>query len=72
MISINELVLAMKRLQKIPNEDRLKKICEVLDEDKDGNIEVEHILRVSFYDDLIMFEVITFNLIETGHVDSTP
>lgn len=46
VISINELVLAMKRLQKVPDDTRLQKIAEVLDEDSDGQIQVSHVLRV--------------------------
>lgn len=46
VISINELVLAMKRLQKLPDDTRLQKIAEVLDEDRDGHIDVSHVLRV--------------------------
>ncbi|XP_033757274.1 mitochondrial proton/calcium exchanger protein-like isoform X2 [Pecten maximus] len=46
LISINELLLALKRLQKVPNETRLQRIAEVLDEDKDGNIDVGHVLKV--------------------------
>jgi hypothetical protein len=37
----------MRRIQKISDEDRLKKVCEVLDEDKDGIINVEDVLKVS-------------------------
>ncbi|OWF38429.1 LETM1 and EF-hand domain-containing protein 1, mitochondrial-like [Mizuhopecten yessoensis] len=46
VISINDLLLALKRLQKVPNETRLQRIAEVLDEDKDGNIDVGHVLKV--------------------------
>lgn len=46
VISINELVLAMKRLQKLPDETRLQKIAQVLDEDQDGHIKISHVLRV--------------------------
>ncbi|XP_064631458.1 mitochondrial proton/calcium exchanger protein-like [Lineus longissimus] len=46
VISINELVLSMRRIQKISDEDRFQKVCEVLDEDKDGIINVEDVLRV--------------------------
>ena len=48
VISINELVLSMKRLQKVPDDTRLQKIAEVLDEDKDGQISLSHVLRVSY------------------------
>ncbi|KAJ8317442.1 hypothetical protein KUTeg_005346 [Tegillarca granosa] len=46
VISINEMVLALKRLQKVPNDTKLQKIVQVLDEDKDGNIDVTHVLKV--------------------------
>ncbi|XP_060085567.1 mitochondrial proton/calcium exchanger protein-like [Ylistrum balloti] len=46
LISINDLLLALKRLQKVPNETRLQRIAEVLDEDKDGNIDIGHVLKV--------------------------
>lgn len=46
VISINEMVLALRRLQKIPDEVRLQRIVEVLDEDKDGNIDARHVLQV--------------------------
>ena len=46
IININEMVLALKRLQKVPNETRLQQILEVLDEDQDGRIDVSHVLKV--------------------------
>ncbi|XP_041368157.1 mitochondrial proton/calcium exchanger protein-like isoform X2 [Gigantopelta aegis] len=46
IIDINEMVLALKRLQKVPNETRLQQILEVLDEDRDGNIDISHVLKV--------------------------
>ncbi|KAL3864049.1 hypothetical protein ACJMK2_005760 [Sinanodonta woodiana] len=46
MISLNEMVLALKRLQKVPDDTRLQKIVQVLDEDKDGNIDISHTLKV--------------------------
>lgn len=46
MIDLNELVLSMKRLQKVPDETRLEKIAEVLDEDKDGVVNISQVLRV--------------------------
>lgn len=46
VISLNELVLSMKRIQKIPDDTRLQKIAEVLDEDKDGQVQISHVLRV--------------------------
>ncbi|ESP00432.1 hypothetical protein LOTGIDRAFT_140711, partial [Lottia gigantea] len=46
IISINEMVLGLKRLQKVPNETRNQQIVEVLDDDRDGNINVSHVLKV--------------------------
>lgn len=46
IVSINEMLLAMKRLQKVPNETKLQRIMEVLDEDKDGNININLALKV--------------------------
>ncbi|XP_050397091.1 mitochondrial proton/calcium exchanger protein [Patella vulgata] len=46
IISINEMVLALKRLQKVPDETRLQQIVEVLDEDRDGNIDISLVLKV--------------------------
>ena len=43
---MNELLLGMRRLQKVPDEDRLQKIAQVLDEDQDGKIDVSDALRV--------------------------
>lgn len=45
-MSINEMLLAMKRLQKVPNDTKLQRIVEVLDEDKDGNININLALKV--------------------------
>ena len=49
MVGINDLVLAMKRMQKVPDDEKDKRIEEVLkalDIDKDGAIDVEHALKV--------------------------
>ncbi|KAK3095633.1 hypothetical protein FSP39_016948 [Pinctada imbricata] len=46
VISINELLLALKRIQKVPDDTRLQKIVQVLDEDRDGNIDISHVLKV--------------------------
>lgn len=46
IVSINEMLLAMKRLQKVPNETKLQRIVEVLDEDKDGKININLALKV--------------------------
>ncbi|GAB1599000.1 mitochondrial proton/calcium exchanger protein-like [Argonauta hians] len=45
LISINEIVLALKRLQKVPDETRAQMIVEVLDEDKDGKVDISLALK---------------------------
>jgi Ca2+-binding EF-hand superfamily protein len=47
IVSINEMLLALRRLQKVPNETKLQRIIEVLDDDQDGNINVNLALKVS-------------------------
>lgn len=42
------MVLALRRLQKVPDEVRLQKIVQVLDEDQDGKIDASHVLKVWF------------------------
>ncbi|XP_062602433.1 mitochondrial proton/calcium exchanger protein-like isoform X2 [Saccostrea cucullata] len=46
VISINEMLLALKRIKKIPDDVRTQKILQVLDEDRDGRIELVHALKV--------------------------
>ncbi|XP_074642155.1 mitochondrial proton/calcium exchanger protein-like isoform X2 [Tubulanus polymorphus] len=46
IIKVNELVLAMKHYQKVSNSTRLQKIAEVLDDDDDGNINLETVMKV--------------------------
>ena len=45
-MTINELVLAMKRIQKISDETKLQRICEYLDEDHDGVVDIDDALKV--------------------------
>ena len=47
LVSKNELMEAMLRLKKLPDETKLAKIAEVLDEDKDGIIGLSEALKVS-------------------------
>lgn len=49
LITINELMLGLKRLQKLDDETKFQKIIEVLDEDGDGAIDLEHAMKVSLY-----------------------
>lgn len=49
IISINELVLAIRRIQKVSDDTRLQRIADVLDKmdlDHDGAVEVDHVLKV--------------------------
>lgn len=49
IISINELVLAIRRIQKVSDDTRLQRIADVLqkmDVDHDGSVEVDHVLKV--------------------------
>ncbi|NXT85832.1 LETM1 protein, partial [Zapornia atra] len=45
LISIAELINAMKQIQKIP-EDKLTRIAEALDENKDGKIDIDNVVKV--------------------------
>lgn len=47
LVSINEVLLALKRLQKVPDDVRLQKILQVLDEDQDGYIDIKNVLDVT-------------------------
>lgn len=46
LISIAELINAMKQIQKIP-EEKLTKIAEALDENKDGQVDIDNVVKVS-------------------------
>ncbi|UYV71684.1 K02A2.6-like [Cordylochernes scorpioides] len=49
LISITDLIGAIKKIQKMPNDTKLEKIADVLDRmdvDNDGAVEVEHVLKV--------------------------
>ncbi|XP_065489880.1 mitochondrial proton/calcium exchanger protein isoform X2 [Caloenas nicobarica] len=45
LISIAELISAMKQIQKIP-EEKLIRIAEALDENKDGKIDIDNVVKV--------------------------
>ncbi|XP_067885884.1 mitochondrial proton/calcium exchanger protein isoform X2 [Heterodontus francisci] len=45
LISINELISAMKQIQNIP-QHKLQKIAETLDENKDGRIDINDVIKV--------------------------
>ncbi|XP_010158739.1 PREDICTED: LETM1 and EF-hand domain-containing protein 1, mitochondrial-like, partial [Eurypyga helias] len=45
LISIAELINAMRQIQKIP-EDKLIRIAEALDENKDGKIDIDNVVKV--------------------------
>ncbi|GIY57500.1 hypothetical protein CEXT_156361 [Caerostris extrusa] len=49
IIGINELVLAIRRIQKVSDDTRLQRIADVLekmDVDHDGAVEIDHVLKV--------------------------
>lgn len=49
LVKIDELVAAIKQIQSIPDEHRLKRIAEILgkiDDDRDGAIKIEDVLKV--------------------------
>ncbi|XP_076466518.1 mitochondrial proton/calcium exchanger protein-like [Babylonia areolata] len=46
IVSINEMLLAMRRLKKVPSDTKLQRIVEVLDEDQDGIININLALKV--------------------------
>lgn len=46
VLTLDELVDAVGRIQKVPDKDRIAKIVELLDEDRDGSINQEDVLRV--------------------------
>lgn len=48
LISIAELINAMKQIQKIP-EEKLTRIAEALDENKDGKIDIDNVVKVSLW-----------------------
>lgn len=50
LIKIDELIASVRKLQNIPDEDKLQKISEILskiDEDGDGSIRLDTVLKVS-------------------------
>lgn len=46
VLTLDELVDAVGKIQKVPDKDRIAKIVELLDEDRDGSINQEDVLRV--------------------------
>ncbi|XP_041477117.1 mitochondrial proton/calcium exchanger protein-like isoform X1 [Lytechinus variegatus] len=46
LIRVDELIDAMRKFGKVSDEDKLQRIAEVLDEDHDGAIQVQEVLRV--------------------------
>lgn len=52
LVKIDELVAAIKQIQSVPDEHRLKRIAEILekiDDDQDGAIKIEDVLKVTDY-----------------------
>lgn len=48
LVSIAELINVMKQIQKIP-EEKLTRIAETLDENKDGKIDINNVVKVSLW-----------------------
>ncbi|KAK2162217.1 hypothetical protein NP493_1533g00004 [Ridgeia piscesae] len=46
LVTINELLLAIRRLQKVSHDTKLQTIVQVLDQDKDGCIDINTALKV--------------------------
>ena len=46
IITTEELSTAIKKLHSFPNEDKCRRISELLDEDKDGNVDLDSLHRV--------------------------
>lgn len=56
LVKIDELIEAIKQIQKVPDDSRLQRIQEILgkiDDDRDGSIKIEDVLKVR----AILFEV---------------
>lgn len=52
VIGINDLLLAIRRIQKVGDDTKLQRIIDVLDSmdiDHDGQVEIEHVIKVSLY-----------------------
>lgn len=47
LINFNEVLLGLRRLQKVPDDVRMQKVLEVLDTDKDGLIDISDVLKVT-------------------------
>lgn len=55
-MKIDELIGAIRKIQKIPDETKVKKIAEVLneiDEDHDGSIRIDTVLKVGYENNLL-------------------
>lgn len=48
LISISELIAVMRQIQSIP-EAKLLSIADALDENKDGKIDIDDVIKVSVY-----------------------
>lgn len=46
LVSINELIAVMKHIQNIP-ENKLLSIAEALDENKDGKLDIDDVIKVT-------------------------
>lgn len=51
IVKIDELIEAIKQIQKVPDDSRLQRIQEILgkiDDDRDGSIKIEDVLKVTW------------------------
>jgi len=54
LISTNDVLLSLKRLQKVPDDVRMQKVLQVLDTDEDGLIDITDVLRVSLSSSVVV------------------
>ncbi|XP_052773481.1 mitochondrial proton/calcium exchanger protein-like [Mya arenaria] len=47
LISVNEVLLSLKRLQNVPDDVRMQKVLQVLDTDEDGLIDINDVLKAT-------------------------
>jgi len=64
LIKIDELVAAIKQIQNVPDEHRLKRIAEILgkiDDDHDGAIKIEDVLKVGINYQFLL--ILSYNIV---------
>jgi LETM1 and EF-hand domain-containing protein 1, mitochondrial len=58
MVSISELMSAVRQIQKVPDAQKMESIAQVLskiDDDRDGTVRVDDVLKVFFLEQLQFF-----------------